>query len=103
MNRIEQLKSFLQESPGDNFLIHALALEFIKTGDDQSGLSYFLSNLESNPQYIPTYYHLGKLYERAGETQKAIGIYAQGMEIAKASGDNHAFSELRSVYEELIW
>jgi tetratricopeptide (TPR) repeat protein len=103
MNRIEQLKSFLQESPGDNFLIHALALEFIKGGDDQSGLSYFLSNLENSPQYIPTYYHLGKLYERIGETQKAIDIYARGMEIAKESGDNHAFSELRSVYEELIW
>jgi Tfp pilus assembly protein PilF len=103
MNRIEQLKSFLQESPRDNFLTHALALEFIKTGDDQSGLSYFLSNLENNPQYIPTYYHLGKLYERVGETQNAIDIYSKGMEMAKAAGDNHAFSELRSVYEELIW
>ena len=103
MNRIEQLKSFLQETPGDNFLTHALALEFIKAGDDRSGLSHFLSNLENNPQYIPTYYHLGKLYERVGETQKAIDIYARGMEMAKASGDNHAFSELRSVYEELIF
>lgn len=103
MNRIEQLKSFLQETPEDNFLTHALALEFIKIGDDWSGLSYFLSNLENNPQYIPTYYHLGKLYERVGETQKAIDIYARGMEMAKTSGDNHAFSELRSVYEELIF
>jgi tetratricopeptide (TPR) repeat protein len=103
MNRIEQLKSFLQESPGDNFLTHALALEFIKAGDDQTGLSYFLLNLKNNAQYIPTYYHLGKLYERVGETQKAIEIYGQGMEIARAAGDNHALSELRSVYEELIW
>lgn len=103
MNRIEQLKSFLEETPNDNFLTHALALEFIKAGDDQSGLSCFLSNLENNSGYIPTYYHLGKLYERVGETQKAIDTYAQGMEVAKTAGDNHALSELRSVYEELIW
>src|SRR5690349_14586482 len=103
MNRIEQLKSFLEESPGDNFLTHALALEYVKQGDEQSALSFFLANLENSEAYVPTYYHLGKLYERLGDTQKAADIYEKGMAVAKAAGEAHAFSELRSVYEELTY
>ena len=34
MERIEKLKEFLRASPADSFLQHALALEYIKTGDD---------------------------------------------------------------------
>ena len=32
MEKIEKLKSFLNNSPEDPFLKHALALEYIKTG-----------------------------------------------------------------------
>jgi len=103
MNRIEQLKQFLEESPGDNFLVHALALEYIKAGDAQTARAYFEQNLKSNPAYIPTYYHLGKLMERAGQTEEAIRIYALGMEQARTAGDRHALGELTSVYEELLY
>lgn len=103
MNRIEQLLSFLQESPDDNFLTHALALEYVKAGDDDAALRQFQSNRERNPGYIATYYHLGKLYERLNQTKQAIETYSKGMEEAKNAGDSHAFSELRSVYEELIF
>jgi len=103
MNRIEQLNEFLKESPGDNFLTHALALEYIKQGNDEEARYWFEKNLEGSPQYVPTYYHLGKLLERNGYTEEAIRVYGAGMEQAKAVGDQHAFSELRSVYEELTF
>lgn len=103
MNRIEQLQHFLKESPDDNFLIHALALEYVKSGDEKQARHYFEQNLAKAPQYIATYYHLGKLMERTGAHEEAIRIYAAGMEQAKAAGDNHALSELRSVYEDLIY
>ncbi|WP_118950637.1 heme biosynthesis protein HemY [Taibaiella helva] len=103
MNRIEQLQAFLKDSPGDSFLLHALALEYIKAGDDGGARSCFEQNLERSPQYVATYYHLGKLLERAGDTDEAVRIYSLGMEQAAAAGDNHALSELRSVYEDLIY
>ena len=34
MNRIEKLLEYLQATPNDNFLRHALALEYIKVGND---------------------------------------------------------------------
>lgn len=103
MNRILQLQEYLKESPNDNFLIHALALEFIKENNDTEAKRWFEKNLQDSPQYIPTYYHLGKLLERTGLTGNAIAIYEAGMEAAKGAGDHHAFSELRSVYEELTF
>jgi len=103
MERIEQIKQFLKESPNDNFLIHALALEYVKAGDDVQAQQCFEQNLDHSPGYIATYYHLGKLQERVGKTEQAIATYQKGMEQAKAANDQHAFSELRSVYEELTY
>jgi Tfp pilus assembly protein PilF len=103
MDRITQLKEFLQASPGDNFLRHALALEYIKLGDDSTARSIFEEILTQNPGYIGSYYHLAKLLERTGDTPSAIAWYEKGMEAAKQAGDKHAFGELRSAYEELTF
>ena len=37
MDRIEKLKDFLKQNPADSFVQHALALEYIKLGDDAEG------------------------------------------------------------------
>jgi len=103
MDRITQLKEFLQANPGDNFLKHALALEYIKIGDDNTARSIFEEILTHDPNYIGSYYHLAKLLERTGDTNAAIIWYEQGMEAAKKAGDKHAYGELRSAYEELTF
>jgi len=41
MNRIEKLIEFLQASPQDNFLKHALALEYIKAGEYEKQKYFF--------------------------------------------------------------
>lgn len=103
MNRIEKLKEFLQASPGDSFLQHALALEYIKAGDDAQARELFESILNREPGYVGTYYHMAKLQERLGETDKAVQVYKKGMEEAKKAGENLAYNELQSAYEELIY
>jgi Tfp pilus assembly protein PilF len=103
MDRITQLKEFLQANPGDNFLKHALALEYIKIGDDSTARSIFEEILTRDPNYIGSYYHLAKLFERTGDTNAAIEWYEKGMEAAKKAGDKHAYGELRSAYEELTF
>jgi len=102
MDRINKLKEFLQASPGDSFLQHALALEYVKLGREEEAQSLFIAILDRDPSYIGSYYHLGKLYERSQENEKAIEVYDRGMKYAKQAGDNHAFSELRNAMDELI-
>ncbi len=103
MDRVEQLKKFLEGSPHDSFLKHALALEYIKMGDDETARQLFEELLANEPGYVGSYYHLGKLFERNDDTEKAIEWYRKGMEVAKEKGDQHAFGELRGAWEELTF
>src|SRR4026209_63655 len=103
MDRVEKIKEMLTENPKDSFLCHALALEYIKLGNDGDAEKLFESILENEPGYIGTYYHLAKLLERMGKTDEAIKVYEEGMEEAKKAGDNHSLSELRSAFEELTF
>jgi Tfp pilus assembly protein PilF len=101
--RIEKLLAFLTDTPNDCFLNHALALEYVKQEEDSNALGYFEKNLDFDPNYIATYYHLGKLYERMNDPDSAVAIYAKGMERARAAGDMHTYSELQNAHEDLVY
>lgn len=95
------MKAFIEKQPNDSFLQHALALELVKLGDDASARNVFEKLLQQNPNYAGSYYHLGKLLERAGETANAIAIYEKGIEVARALGDNHAGNELQGALDDI--
>jgi len=99
--RIQKIKNFLLQSPKDLFLNHALALEYIKIGDETLAQECFENNLKTDPSYVATYYHLGKLQERIGKTEDAINTFEEGMRIAKTQKDQHSYSELKGAYEDL--
>src|SRR5262249_2731302 len=69
MDRIEKLKEFLSVNPADSFVQHALALEYVKLGNDQEAKNLFEDILNRDPGYIGSYYHLAKLLERNGDEQ----------------------------------
>jgi Tfp pilus assembly protein PilF len=101
--RIEKLQQFLKTSPNDCFLNHALALEYVKAGNEDLAQQYFERNLSHDPNYVATYYHLGKLLERVGRVTEAISTYEQGMSIAKAVKDMHSYNELQAAHEDLVY
>lgn len=102
-DRIEKLLVFLKDAPDDCFLNHALALEYIKQGDDVAARALFEKNMVFDEKYVATYYHLAKLLERMNESKLAISIYEKGMAVAKLIGDNHSYNELQSAYEDLVY
>ena len=103
MERIEKLKAFLIKNPLDNFVQHALALEYIKLGKEEEARGLFETILSKDENYIGSYYHLAKLLERIGETNGAITVYEKGMKKAKEAKDNHAYNELQGAYEDLVY
>ena len=102
MSRIEKLEEYLKASGEDSFLQHALALEYIKIGSDIEAKNLFNKILKREPTYVGSYYHLGKVLERMGDTAKALKVYERGMVVAKSAGDTHAYNELQGVYEDLL-
>ena len=103
LDRVEKLKEFLEQDPADSFVQHALALEYMKAGDDAEAQKLFEDILQREPAYVGSYYHLAKLFERNGNSEAAIKWYEKGMQEAKKAGENHAYNELRSAYEELTF
>lgn len=93
-NRITQLLQMEQQQPDDAFLKFAIALEYVGINDEPKARKYFEALLEKFPDYLPTYYHLGKLYERLNETAQSIYIYKVGIEKAKAAEDFKTAGEL---------
>lgn len=103
MNRIDRIKEMLKEQPKDNFLRHALALELIKLNDDHSARIQFENILSDSPNYVGSYYHLGKLYERLNLNELAISTYENGMSACKKINDQHSYNELQSAYDDLVY
>jgi Tfp pilus assembly protein PilF len=101
MDRIERLKGFLTSNPDDCFVKHALALEYVKLNNEAQAKALFEEVLQTDPNYIGSYYHLGKLLERINDQPGAIATYEKGMLKAQELGDRHAYGELRTAYEEL--
>lgn len=101
-SRLSQLLQFYREDSSDPFIIYALATEYLKS-DENKSLEYYLMLTSEHPNYVATYYHLGKLYEKLQKKDKAIETYQTGIAIAKAERQQHALSELQQAYNELLY
>ncbi len=97
-NRLSKLLEFLTNDSSDPFVLYAIATEYNVINDTKNAFHYYLQLIEEHPDYVGTYYHLGKLYEKENEKEKAILTYQTGMLKAKAKRDMHSFSELQGAY-----
>lgn len=102
MERIAKLSALLDQNGTDSFVQHALALEYVKLGNEAKARELFETLLARDEKYVGSYYHLAKLLERVGEKDAAVACYERGMNVAKEVGDNHAYNELRMAWEELM-
>lgn len=91
----------LEDNPNDSFLKHALALEHIKIGNDEIAKKLFDEILNTEPNYVGSYYHLAKLQERNNNIEDAIKTYKKGIEIAKQNNEKHLLNELINALEDL--
>ena len=96
--RLAKLLEFLENDPNDSFILYALATEYNSLNDTEKAFSYYHKLVNEHPDFVGTYYHLGKLYEKESQKDKAIEIYQKGMLAARVKRDMHALSELQGAY-----
>ncbi|MFT6000747.1 MAG: tetratricopeptide (TPR) repeat protein [Neolewinella sp.] len=101
MSRKAQIEAMLTESPQDAFLRFALAKEYEKEGAHAGARKAYEALLADQPEYVGTYYHLGKILERLEEQAEAWRIYTEGIAVTKRLGEKHAMSELAGARLEL--
>ncbi|WP_293299982.1 tetratricopeptide repeat protein [Pedobacter sp. UBA4863] len=96
--RLAKLFEFLEADPNDSFILYAIATEYNAQNDTENALKYYLKLTQKHPDYVGTYYHLGKLYEKIGQKEEGIKTYQIGMQAARQKRDMHALSELQGAY-----
>jgi tetratricopeptide (TPR) repeat protein len=99
--RLTKLLELLHELPHDTFLKYGVALEYVSRNDDATALQHFNELRRLEPDYLPMYYQMGKLYERINQTENAIKAYNDGIVLAREQKDTHTMSELQSALDEL--
>ena len=101
MSRKDQIVQLLEANPSDAFLRFALAKEWEQEGNDATAVVIYRSLVSDQPDYIGTYYHLGKALERQERQEEAWKIYTTGIEVTKRLGERHAMRELAGARMEL--
>jgi Tfp pilus assembly protein PilF len=100
-NRLEILKSMVEQNPADSFARYGLAMEYRNGGDLEAAMGEFRALMEHNPDYSPAYFHGGQTLERLGQLEAAREVYEKGVEVTTRGGDQHARSEMQGALDLL--
>jgi tetratricopeptide (TPR) repeat protein len=101
INRLEVLRSMVEQNPADSFSRYGLAMEYVNSGDLPTAVEQFNALLEHNPKYGAGYFHGGQTLEKLGRIEEAKALYRTGIEVTGASGDAHTRSELQAALNAL--
>ena len=103
MDRIDTIKQLLAEKPNDIFLNYALAMEYMSLSNWESATIQLEWIRNKHPDYLPLYYQLAHVYEELKNSDMAIHVYEQGIELAIKLSDKKTELELKSALEELTF
>ena len=93
-HRLELIEEMLEKNPEDTFLNYAAALELKKVGKLAQASGILEKVIERDPNYLASYYQLGKIYEAVEDLEMAIEVYKKGKILAREKNDVKALGEL---------
>jgi tetratricopeptide (TPR) repeat protein len=95
-SRLDQLLIMLNETPQDDFLRYAVAVEYSAAGNNTEAISRIESLIADKPDYLGAYYKLGQLHEQNGSVEKALDVYRRGAEVAKKQNNTKTLGEINT-------
>lgn len=84
----------LETNPKDSFLHYAAALEHQKNGDQPSAIKIIQKIIKNDPEYLASYYQLGKMLEEKSKVEEAVEVYKAGKSVARKQNDMKTLGEL---------
>ncbi len=101
MNRIDQIRTLLENDPKDSFLNFALAKEYEKSEQWDEVIQLYKGIVHNEPDYVGVYYHLAAAYHKLDLLDEAMKTYEDGIQVSKKLTDFHAMSELANAKKNL--
>lgn len=100
-DRLAQLRSMLDEEPGDRFLRYAIALERKREGDMEGAARDLEELLHEDPRYIACYYQLALILSDLDRTGDAKSVCTAGALKCLVNGEGKARAELLALKSAL--
>ncbi|MDP9174876.1 MAG: hypothetical protein M3O30_13585 [Planctomycetota bacterium] len=92
--RLQKIQTMLEKSPGDTFLLYALAIEYKNSGNKALALESLDKVIQHDWGYCYAYYQKGQILEQEGDIETARKVYREGIDAAERKGDQHAREEI---------
>jgi tetratricopeptide (TPR) repeat protein len=92
--RLLFLEKMTSEGSKDPFHWYALALEYAGLGRHDEALATFDALRAIDRGYVPMYLMCGTMLGKSGRFEEAEAWLAQGVDVARGKGDQHALGEL---------
>jgi tetratricopeptide (TPR) repeat protein len=100
-NRVEMLRTLLQQNPGNTFVRYGLAMEYANSGHLEQAVREYRELLQNDENYAAAYYHGGQALEKLGRVEEARDMYERGIEVTTRSGDAKTRNELQAALDML--
>lgn len=100
-DRLDTLKSWVEESPDDEFSRYALAMELAKLERGDEAAEQFEELIRRSPTYHPAYLQFGSLLARLGRKDGARAVFERGLEVTREVGEDHANEEIQVALDAL--
>jgi Tfp pilus assembly protein PilF len=98
---LERLLALVTEDPGNSFYRYGLAMEYARLERNEEAVHSFAELIERDPQYVASYFQMGRLLQQLGRSEQAREIYLRGITVASQKGDWHAKGELEAALETI--
>ena len=99
-NRLDRLLELYENNSQDSFILFALAKEYEGAENYDKALSFYKILYDNQPEYTGTYYHYGSLLIKVENFDEAEKVMENGLTVCKEAKAQHAYNELRGLYEE---
>ena len=99
--RIETLRSLIEQDPANSRFRYMLAMETANSGDLATAAAVYEEVITRDPDYSAAYFHGGQTLEKLGRIDEARSFYQRGIEATTRNGDSHTRSELQGALSML--
>jgi predicted Zn-dependent protease len=96
-SRKDQIITMLESDPNDSFLQYALAIELEKEGNVKDAITALKELKNKDAEYLGLYLKLAQLLAEVNETEKAITVLQEGIQLAQRIGNRKAQGELNEL------
>lgn len=101
IDRLEALKSMLEQDPKNAFVRYGLAQALAQAGRLGEAVQSYRDLMAADPDYVAAYYHCGQTLEKMGRTDDARSVYEDGLVACTRKGDMHTRSEIQAALDIL--